>query len=365
MNNSYAIYFKDSAGEFFLEGSKKYNSPYFEIIGKDIRYLGPGNYYYVENNRVIDILTKKESDLSCYSDVETISTEKISKLKEPTTYSTRTNERSVPYANLFSKMTNFPMNWFGECGIIALSIYLSYFDTVHNDDFIPNNRQYYSYQYDLSEGRTDEEKLQPVNKTLQPLVKTTSIAFKGNASYDANSWGRVPGINYSMRDLIFDHYKETLIGIGGTGGFPMTGIEINRTFNNYMSAEAPSLLQYCYTSSGLYPFPIMNQNIVSNYVNKGLPVVLFIPDYKIEYPEGKKTGKWHDVVAYGYSGNNLICHMGWEPGTQKFSETYLSNVWIWGYFGMEYFGGHKHSQSVSMNHYTGRVKVCADGHFTY
>lgn len=42
-------------------------------------------------------------------------------------------------ADYFRNLTYFPNNWCGECGIVALSELLGYYDTFYNDDFIPND----------------------------------------------------------------------------------------------------------------------------------------------------------------------------------------------------------------------------------
>ena len=51
LEKGYAIYSIKENDEEFIEGSYFSNSPYFNIINeKDIYYLGPGNYYYMNNN---------------------------------------------------------------------------------------------------------------------------------------------------------------------------------------------------------------------------------------------------------------------------------------------------------------------------
>ncbi len=53
----YAIYSVKGEARVFLEGSYDGNSPYYAFTGNDIRYLGIGNYYYINDGKYINIMT--------------------------------------------------------------------------------------------------------------------------------------------------------------------------------------------------------------------------------------------------------------------------------------------------------------------
>lgn len=366
MENSYAIYLIDGENEIFMEGSKNYNSPFYNLEFENLYYLGPGNYYGNADNSLIDLLTQEKVDESIMKNAEiNLNNEKKEEIKLMSANVNADNSTvsKVKYSKLFSNLSHFPMNWFGECGLVALSIYLGYLDTVYNDDIVGNSREYYSYTYDKSDGRTEQEKLTPVTVKKENLMYKPTIAFKGDASYDANSWESVPGPNYSFRDLLFNKYKHTVLNIGNSEGFPMLDVELMNTFKDYIRGECSSLID----KFTIYSGNVTNSHVsnsVKNLLNKGIPVCTVLKSFTYTNRETTETRTDHDVVIYGYQGDKLIAHMGWGPGTLVHSENYISNMFLYGYFAAEYKGEHKHSKNVSLNHYTGQVKVCADAYMS-
>lgn len=365
MDNSYAIYLVDGNDEIFLEGSKKFNSPYYNLNYDEFYYLGPGNYFGKESDSVVDLLTYEKIDVSNLKNA-TINLENKQVEENILLMSTNSENDIVTkakYSKLFSNLSHFPMNWFGECGLVALSMYLGYMDTVYNDDIVINDKEYYSYTYDTSDGRTETEKLTPVTAKIENLMYKTTISFKGNASYDANSWENVPGTNYCFRDYLFNNYKHTVLNIGSSEGFPMLEVELRETFKDYIRGECPSLInEFLYHSGNVTNSHVSNS--VKNLIKKGIPVCVILNSYTYENRTSKASGKDHDVVVYGYQGDKLIAHMGWNPGTLEHAENYISDMFMYGYFAAEYKGVHKHSRNVSLNYYTGPVKVCADAYMS-
>ena len=48
----------------------------------------------------------------------------------------------------FQHLNNFPINYKGTCGLVALSILLGYYDTFYDDSYIPQSLQYSEEIYD-------------------------------------------------------------------------------------------------------------------------------------------------------------------------------------------------------------------------
>lgn len=142
-NDSYQIY-KDN---IFIEASKSSNSPYYKQEG-DRYYLGPSNYFVCKDQMVTNIFT---NDVYPITKFNKCSYEHISNVQTKNNTTSPDGDRTyidlegftvIKEANYFRNLTQFPMNWFGECGVIALSELLGYYDTFYNDDFIQNDLTY-------------------------------------------------------------------------------------------------------------------------------------------------------------------------------------------------------------------------------
>lgn len=57
MENAYAIYSNDGVEMCFIEGAKEFNSPFYEYIDEELKYLGPGNYYRIVGDDAVDLIT--------------------------------------------------------------------------------------------------------------------------------------------------------------------------------------------------------------------------------------------------------------------------------------------------------------------
>ena len=356
-NNSYEIYTSDNV---FLEGSSSVYSPYLSASGKKY-YLGPGNYFVANDNQVTDIITGTTSPIENYNGLSyTINDTPEAINNEPNrntsnTYVDTEGFTLVNRTDYFKRLKNFPRNWIGECGLIGLSILLSYYDTFYNDDFIPNDITYNaSYEKQTTQTRSgDNSKLE--NSTIEPLVKTTRTPYKNTSFYSYKDWSDMPGTNYSMRDYLMDKYMHTFFGIKiSDEGYPMLDGELKDTLWDYMKANCNHLIADTEFRVGNLFYTHQKPK---EYISEGLPTLLVLPQY--EYLSEK--GKPHIVVAYGYKDNVFLCHMGWWPGTTGRSAIKVSNATIYGYFTIKYNGPHKHSSNVSMSKLETTKYICGCG----
>ena len=268
----------------------------------------------------------------------------------------------IKEADYFRNLTAFPQNWFGECGVVALSELLGFYDTFYNDDFIPNNLTYDArYYIKKASTRSSESSKYELDKTItEPLAKTVSTSYKNTNYYSFNEWNNMPGTTYAMRDYIFDKYMKTFLGIGWPdGGYPMLDGELKDTFKDYMKDNCSNLLSYTEFRSGNVFYTHQKPK---EYIAEGLPTLLVLQSYDSSLGDGDH----HDVLAYGYKDDTFLTHFGWWPNRKEGAEVVLNSSTIYGYFTIKYNGKHKHSFNVSMNkgNVTKYICGCGDVHQT-
>lgn len=359
-DNTYEIYTSDNV---FIEGSYSSNSPYYETIGEKY-YLGPSNYFTVTDNLVTNIFTNSVASINdFYGYSYNINSIAQTRSSIPTPNPDRTYVDSdgftvINEANYFRNLTNFPQNWFGECGIIALSELLSYYDTFYNDDFIPNNLTYGARYYveKTNETRSSESSDYDLDRIEnEPLARTVTTSYRNTDFYSFENWSSMPGTTYAMRDYIFDNYKHTFIGIGWPdGGYPMLDGELKSTLNDYMKSNCNHLIDKTEFKSGNLMYTHQRPK---EYISEGLPTLLVLQSYDSSLGSGKS----HVVVSYGYNGDKFLCHFGWWPGSTSSTEVVLNSATIYGYFTIKYNGEHKHSSNVSMSNGNVTKYICGCG----
>lgn len=345
-----------SSGKF-IESSSEGVSPYYGFGSYDLRYLGPGNYFAVSGDNAFNILYRANVDTSKLEGMSFDSkTSEESSLKFDSSQSTTL----IPNSRYFEELTAFPNNWFGECGLIAISMLLGYEDTFDNNDFIPNDLTYKARYYsDVKIDGYNEKTL--VREENESLVKTANISYISSLKAPLAYWNEMPGTNYSMRDLLFDKYMDTFLNIHSNLGYPMTAQEMYTTLNSYLNNEALSL-QGSYSihkylfSSMISPYLFALE--ARNQLNQGRPLAASLPVY-ISSDSGFALA--HDFVIYGYDGLSFIANMGWGPGTTLHSSTKIYSELLGGFISIEYKGEHKHSWNVTMTNGTTIKKVCGCG----
>ena len=201
---------------------------------------------------------------------------------------------------------NRSYNLHGSCGYVAISLFLSYYDTFWNDCFIPE--QYEAISHDLN---------------ISPGVKSEEF-FVGQSESQISSFIR--NNTYSN-----SYFQFLLFKIGYDGGYisctdTSLSVGVSNSIMDYV------LNTYLYDSNylGLYRYSYMLDDIDSNdtehtsldvknfainYVKKGFPVIIGIPG--------------HVTVAYDYDevNDNLYGHWGWGDSDSHRLYTSFSDSW--------------------------------------
>ena len=213
------------------------------------------------------------------------------------------------------------------CGITALCILLGYFDTYHNDNFIPGDN------YIFKDSIISESPDDILN------WKISSISVK-----------------YSFHKLLFDNYMHynSLIGdIEFIGGYPMADAELKETMIDYLANETDIPSSQIQHHSGAVFFTHQKPR---SLLQNNIPVILVLSKYPYQKnSSGDKSDKaWHNVVAYGYNeaSDTFIVNYGWAPinGT-NYNKIILKDYSVYGYYAMEYSGPHVHSKNGIGYHY--------------
>lgn len=358
-DNSYEILTEDN---MFIEGSFSSNSPYYNKVG-DKYYLGPGNYFLLNDDVVKDIFSNKQENISFYDGYSYEITPSISLMNSSPspdftkTYVDTNGFTVINEADYFRNLTNFPMNWFGECAIISLSMLLSYYDTFYNDDFIPNDLMYDAKYYVEKDAIRNDESDQLVlsEKKKEPLARAVKTIYKDTNYYSFKEWSSMPGTTYAMRDYIFDNYKKTFMNLGDeNNGYPMMDGEIKSTLQDYMRDNCPHLLDKTEFRSGNLLFTHQRPK---EYISEGLPTLLVLQSYQANIG----SGYTHTALCYGYKDDKFLCHFGWNPNTTAYTEVVLNSATIYGYFTIKYNGEHKHSSNVMMTYGNATKYICGCG----
>lgn len=361
-DNSYEIH--DNNGNF-IEDSYEVNSPYYNLSGEKY-YLGPMNYFVFGDEKLTNLYT------GCVENIEKYKGSKYVLKNVPETRS------SDPVGNpdktdidingftvikrdeYFRNLPYFPRNYLGDCGNVALSILLGYYDTFYNDDFIPNDLYYDAKYYkDVSKtsakSNEDKPKWELDYTASEPLIKIVKTPFKDVDKYDYTEWSIMPGTRYSMRDYLFDNYMHNVAGIGDPDiGYPMANVELRNTFKDYMEENCSHLLSEIEIKDGSVFY---TRQRPKEYISQGLPTILVLLKYDTE--DG--SGKGHDVVAYGYSEDKFLTHFGHNSGSSRRASVVISNATINSYFTFDFTGEHKHSANVYMEKGDMRKYICGCG----
>lgn len=360
LEDGYAIYSVANSIETFIEGSYEQNSPYFDYANSDdLRYLGPGNYLYNNGLGYTDIISNKRYSYGKFSGAEYVLNESvknsyIADIVQP--YADTSGFILVNHADYFKNLTYFPENWWGECGLIALSILLGYHDTFNNDNFIPNDKKYGARYYVPN---SDGDLYLQMTVT-ENISKFATINYKDVTYYPYTDWSVMPGTSYAMRDYLFDNYMKTSFGIGSPDfGYPMLNGELERTVKGYMEANCPELLNKIEVETGNTFY--MHKK-VKKLLDAGVPTCMILQTYQYASTLSSKDGGDHIVVGYGYQGDRYVTHFGWSPNSKRNASVILAKANIQGYYTFKYFGEHVHSTNVRMKNGSKIKYICGCGY---
>lgn len=355
-DSTYSIY--DSNG-VFIEGSLNSNSPYSNSPLEKY-YLGPGNYYLAKDEVVYDIFSKKYSSISDYDGLEfclpdtsaanqnSTSSEIVTNGLTLESYRDSNGFAVIRRAKYFKDLIDFPNNYFGTCGLVALSILLGYYDTFYNDDFLINDKEFLASYYN------DDGSLYYTH--WEPFVKKSLTALTPYLISDYETWDIMPGTNQSLHDYLFKNYMSAY-HFPGVEGYAMLDEDLAQTIYDYMFDNCRYLLDDTVFRNGTQPFV---EDRARTYIELGQPVCLVLINYTADDP-GINFGKYHTVVAYRFKDDKFLTHFGWNPGFDAKNQVILNSSTIFGYFTMTYNGEHKCSKNVMMSDGKTVKYVCGCG----
>ncbi len=278
----YAIYHPNSGT--FVEYSSTSLSPYANYISDNLYYFGPTEYYVkidgIYYHTVINETINSQSDIEnmkIHSENIKLNLENNKNIavldyvinNNKTAYSTITSHST--YA-IKSGLSQSEIDWFknlnecsyystgdGCCGYVGLAILYGFFDKFKDDKYMDD-----SYWTDSSK---------------------TSLKSSENS---------------------FTKYLYDLDPKDST-----TCIHIHSVSKQYLSKKGISDISHTSRVWGFF-----TKSTIKNLIDDGYPVELFgnLEDPPNYNGSGKKGG--HAVIAYQYSGNDFICHYGWENYTE-------------------------------------------------
>lgn len=229
----------------------------------------------------------------------------------------------VPYYNQieFSKNyyenlnANFPTNEIGNCGYVAISMLLQYYDLYWNNNFIPNTFnnndlcQIDSLSDTLFESPGTSDIYLPLWTEDNPYVDesdpdyaTKIAAARRTHIINMMSNNSFIGYLYSIGvELGYIDLNSINVGTGVSHEIVLevlsNFIDNNTNINNYVSVHSYHISNFNYNQTDI-------RNAIIEIVSEGQPVIV-----------GGGIGSYgHDVVAYYYDQENdiLYGHTGWK-----------------------------------------------------
>lgn len=270
IDTGYLIY--DNLSNEICEYSTKSKSPYTELYD-DLYYFGPTTYSQKKNKILVDVYTGNET--SYYKDLNQISRTNHDSYS---IYDRNSSTYEIPFSFYFKLLdgTNnvFPINIDNDCGYVAASIILSYFDCFYNDSFVAD-----SY-----------------------------ISTVNNTSFNYTQWTNIPCANLNFKNMLHNYSNSST--------YLTTAYSITEIISSYLN-EKTSIRNY---SSFIDTLPSFS-NIISA-LNRGFPLILF-GNFIYQNVDVQEEVTNHAIISYGYTneeGNRFILsHLGRND---------LSNVWV-------------------------------------
>ena len=277
----YLIY--HPASGIFVETSPSAPSPYRGLSGEHLYYGGPteyyieidGTYYHTVIDEVIETSAKVERMQQACEEMTAL----LEQNKSIVTLDYVLNGSKTAQATLSrtsasaaqSGLTQEQVDWFknlsqcgyldgGVCGFIGLNMIYAFFDKFIDDKYMDDI--YW----------TDSTKTQ------------------------------LKGENESFTKYLYDLDPKSTT----------TSVHINSVSKQYLEQKGITGIDHTNRIWGLF-----TKNTIRDILDNGYPVEIFgsledPPNYP--YGEGKKAG--HAVVADQYSGDDFVCHYGWNTYTE-------------------------------------------------
>ncbi len=305
----------------YIEFSKEDKSPFEKVKGEKI-YVGPTYYYEQDGKDLKDVrsgikLSKKEkealykfkdkmtktmkNDLKAYKDnlyEEEVESQMLdaqfyeqSAVTAPSSSPSETN--AVPYSFYFENLReNMGENVDGTCTFIASGMILSYYDSVYDDDIVPE-------QFDVSGTRRVSD--EPA-ANIDPFSSWSDIT--------ATEFNQSPGVTEAFHvQTIDDMDTGNSMGIG----------EVNTLISNYLDDADISYTTHQWSILNLFTSRLQ---WVRNGIDSGNPVYVHFTGTDTALDSRDLN---HAVVGYEYDENGIFVNFGWKG---RYSHVNISNYSI-------------------------------------
>lgn len=221
----------------------------------------------------------------------------------------------------FDNLTcNFGNNQHGSCGYIAIGMVLSYYDTIWNDNIIPENFDAPSYSKDTnflinrnSPGYKNEYTLDSNGKKQELAPEDDFHKFLVDNAVHANT--RHPNTYHIDRKRSLDHYLKDILNL--KGATYRGKIDFDKLFTGEAANNDFALLES--TTEG---WSEDNWGCINDDNSTDKPAEDAYEWVKRGYPVIASAGKYdggHVFTAYELNGNDdLYCHLG-HPGYTHYS----------------------------------------------
>lgn len=276
----------------------------------NIYYAGPSFYFYKSDDIFTNIFTQETLSSQENSNRATTASGNLTQIYN--SFNNLTNNRLTRAADTvylindayyFQKLSDHGTNTLGTCGQLAASIFLSYYATYHNVNFVPSG-------------------------DITPLSGTTT---------NFQSWPKMPPLKEDLHQELIQITRDLDLDLKTTGS------SIKKILSEYYSRHTIGGVQQSVLTS-----PFFTDTSMRNILDQNRPLIMF---GNLTTPTGSKTN--HAVVCYGYRITSNVTyyrvHMGW----QGYTSVELTNLWSQNIFGqiysIEYTGNHVHSGNFIVN----------------
>ncbi|MCK4551564.1 MAG: hypothetical protein KAU02_01510 [Tenericutes bacterium] len=274
--------------KIFLEITPSAISPYKNLKG-DLYYFGVGQYQL--NEESIEYQVAYEASMkNIISRNITNSKKLLDDVNNSTivsTTSTTNGDVEILFGWYFDWLQeNMPENNYGECGYVALAVYLGYFDQMFNNYVVPAQ-----YENDID----DPSEPTGTNQDFHDYL----IQLDGRDPSDPN--GNFGSTALRIKNLTWDYLESNENVDKDDFSINWSFIPLNNTIRNAIDNDTPSIIFFGGHVDEVWP---------NEYV-------------------------YHTAIAYGYNDDMFIVNLCLQ-GDNDYSRYYLSEFTVGSYMKMSY-----------------------------
>ena len=220
----------------------------------------------------------------------------------------------------FYNLKNYlPENWKGTCSYVGLIGVLSYYDTILNDNLIPNNfnnelQSYSTYQdFVYNSPGVNREDYSSTSTEMQAFgldgCYENYIDYTYNSSFQSYL---IKQYNNNILNRYYDNsnHNETKYDFS-------FGVDKYQTLLNliYGNNEIQVVNEYISFDNAIKPrYRNSSLNTIKEYIDDGVPVIVGLMSENFHYDEeGNKVYEGHIVIAYDYDNDgNIYANYGYN-----------------------------------------------------